>query len=493
MQTFDLKTSKDLNKRTIDIKKIQPDFMGYVDTIVHTAGYFEIRGWTLVFDGGKVHLPNRLFAAKNRSVIGTVELTILRPDVNKAYEISGEALKCGFEFKLDEALFPNGLNEFSVIAETNGKQLWVLEKIGGQFLQLELTGKCNLKCPQCPSTSYSKFNNKDLGMEHLPLIQSMMDDIGSGCLDGFGEILLAKRLKDYLASIHYSKHFIFHTNGLLLNEKLAEMILNYAPPIRCICFSLDSLDTEKYKRLRVGGDLNKAIRNIRKFIEIRDARRQSCPRVVINMTLMKDNYGEIEDFVRFAASVDKCFEINFLYDALPLDNSIGPKKAGSNFNYEDQKPKYFAKKANLSIINAKNLAKELGVMISFNGSFDRSPLLEETDSFGYAGIRHPVNECECVDSSRMIFSDGRAQYCVWQTNPIYNWQLTNNMDPRKDRRGIAVRNMIKKGIIPYECDGAGCQWIGLRQTNEDKNSIINKNKKQQYYGGWSGDKNRSDG
>ena len=115
------------------------------------------------------------------------------------------------------------------------------------------------------------------------------------------------------------------------------------------------------------------------------------------------------------------------------------------------------------------IAEDLGVTVSFAGSFEHSALLEKMDDFGYSGERAQVSDCRHItrDLTHLLTADGRFQYCVWQTSAVYNWRKTGNVDPLKDPRASAVREMIMHGVIPLECGGAGCPWVGRRPATEE--------------------------
>ncbi len=153
-------------------------------------------------------------------------INVDRQDVLDAHKLEGP-LKCGFDIELPARLVPGGAENLFVFAESPNGELrqLVRYKDHAKTLQLELTGRCNLRCPMCPSVSFSTFHNQDLSLEDLDIIQPLLSQIDSMCLDGFGEVLLAKRLEDYLAAIPWSKFVVFHTNGLLLDEKRSQIIL----------------------------------------------------------------------------------------------------------------------------------------------------------------------------------------------------------------------------------------------------------------------------
>jgi MoaA/NifB/PqqE/SkfB family radical SAM enzyme len=85
------------------------------------------------------------------------------------------------------------------------------------------------------------------------------------------------------------------TNGLLLTpETWEEVKHNRFVTIRV---SVDATTQATYEKIRKGGDWPTLLRNLRFLGALRRA--GSIPAFEINMTVMRDNYLEVFDFVRF--------------------------------------------------------------------------------------------------------------------------------------------------------------------------------------------------
>ncbi|MGE4317498.1 MAG: radical SAM protein [Deferribacterales bacterium] len=439
-----------------------------------------IEGWSLYLVRDEFFLPEYIVVMFDEEIISKVPLNAMRPDVTEAKKLDDKYALCGFSVKIPFEQRFTEKNKFSFYSGYNGHYKTIL-KPGYKELQLELTGRCNMKCPQCPSVSYSDFHNKDMNMDDLKIIKTLLENSELICLDGFGEIFMNKDFVEFLRATPRSNQIIFHTNGMLFSSKYWDAILECSPPLRNMIFSVDSLVPHKYENLRPGGKLDKVLDNMFKFKEYRESNNRNLPKIIVNMTLMKDNVDELCDYVELASRLDGYFEINQLYDAQQLNSNIEVTKEEKQFrfNYEEQKPKHYAREVNSSIKKAVALAKEKGVTVMFSGS-NLEMLNEGASGDEYGGFREPVECCPHIRNHQMIFADGRAQFCVWQTSPVFNWKETNNVDILKDPRGIIIREMILKGEIPYECSGAGCKWVGLELSTEKKDDI------EQVKGGWSG-------
>ncbi|QJT09815.1 radical SAM protein [Oceanidesulfovibrio marinus] len=471
---------------SLDISLLHPENGGQLERREETDGVLYIQGWTMIPDRSGFTLPERVLVVHDQKIIGQIELTDLRPDRAEEFGFDPKVV-CGFRVAVPLSIATGGLQMISIIAESSEGEYWMVGPRRSEWVQLEVTGRCNLKCPQCPNNSFSSAHNQELEPQDLKLIQPVLDMVTHGCLDGFGEIFMSRHAEHFLSAIHWSKNFLFHTNAQLLDKQRANLILDHSPPIRKIIISLDTLDTGKYRKLRAGGELDRALDNTRQLIALREERGQKSPRVGINLTYMKENAGELADFVRMAASLDGYFELNFLYDAAHLNDSVSADVEDWTFNYEEQKPKYFARQAVEEVESAMATAKELGVEFTVSGSMWRSMLTQEPDEYGYCGGRFPVEQCGAVDNTRMLLADGRVQYCVWQTSSMYNWRDSGIVEPKDHPRGKAVRDMIKHGIVPHECAGAGCSWVGLMPSTEGGKGEM-EDASNGKAGGWSGSK-----
>ncbi|MEO1090256.1 MAG: radical SAM protein [Pseudomonadota bacterium] len=129
-------------------------------------------------------------------------------------------------------------------------------------LNIELSARCNLKCPYCANPTL-KRGYDDLGGELFDKIVAEARALGVKIwsLHGVGEPLLRRDLEDLLKVLDatglWPKWLL--TNGTLLSEK--RMATLYEAGLRGIYNSLDTLDPDLYARTR-GGKVEKAIQNV---------------------------------------------------------------------------------------------------------------------------------------------------------------------------------------------------------------------------------------
>jgi radical SAM protein with 4Fe4S-binding SPASM domain len=177
-------------------------------------------------------------------------------------------------------------------------------------LDLELTTRCNYRCRMCPH-SFNSIESIDMPLEMVKRIIDEFTDKG-GCSIKFvylGEALLYPYLGEV---IRYAKdkgiiETMIATNGSLLTKnKAIELIKN---GLDWIIFSVDSCKADIYEKIRINGNFNIVVKNIRSFYEIRRKLKSKTPKIWIQCIKQDLNQyelmsGEYIDFWR-----DYCDEI----------------------------------------------------------------------------------------------------------------------------------------------------------------------------------------
>ena len=101
------------------------------------------------------------------------------------------------------------------------------------------------------------------------IIDQLESNIESITLASRGEPTLHKELERMLKYI--SGKFLatkINTNGSLLNDNLIHTILSN--DIQSIVFSIDAADKDLYEKLRVNGNFDKTLKNVKRFVEIKE-------------------------------------------------------------------------------------------------------------------------------------------------------------------------------------------------------------------------------
>lgn len=165
---------------------------------------------------------------------------------------------------------------------------------------IEPTNFCNLKCPECPS-GLGKLT-RPLGLLDPEVFKGLIDDIKdhSFYIQLFfqGEPYINKRLPEMIKYAVTNKVYVaISTNGLLIDEKKVEKILDN-PPDKLI-FSIDGLDEETYQNYRVGGTFAKADEGLKLLLKRKLERGLKKPFVELQFIVMKANEKQIPDVLKY--------------------------------------------------------------------------------------------------------------------------------------------------------------------------------------------------
>jgi radical SAM protein with 4Fe4S-binding SPASM domain len=171
------------------------------------------------------------------------------------------------------------------------------------YIQFDTTQKCNFKCPHCLITDdknldklFSKKTISNKGFERI-IDESSEHNCPSISLHGTNEPLLDKKLED---KIEYVKKRGFidvmvNTNASALVEKRIHKILDSG--LTRIRFSIDAATEKTFNKIRVGGNYNKVIRNIEKFVDLKEKLGYKLPVTGVSFCKQKDNEHEEKDFI----------------------------------------------------------------------------------------------------------------------------------------------------------------------------------------------------
>ena len=173
------------------------------------------------------------------------------------------------------------------------------------FLHFDLNQRCNYRCPQCiiaaPGGVSNHYRGESLSKE---LFQTAIDEAAhyycpSLSVQGNNEPLLIPDLEDYISYAH-KRGFIdimFNTNGSLLTDDRIRRLLDSG--VTRIRFSLDAITKETYEKIRVGGNLEKVVRNIERLLELKDSGGYKLPITGVSLVVQNDNFYEIDEFIKY--------------------------------------------------------------------------------------------------------------------------------------------------------------------------------------------------
>ncbi len=171
-------------------------------------------------------------------------------------------------------------------------------------LEIETSTRCNID-PPCVMCYPRLFDKRgyfgDLDETAFAKLIPYLGGFRTISLHGVGEPLLGRKLVLILDRIDRERTWVqFNSNGLLLTEaRSRELVLK---GLRMIDISLDAATPETYRRIR-RSDFGLVVRNIERLSAIKRELGAHHPVIMLNMTLMKENAGEIAAFVGLAERV----------------------------------------------------------------------------------------------------------------------------------------------------------------------------------------------
>tara|TARA_Y100000739_G_scaffold228939_1_gene242101 strand:+ start:6956 stop:8128 length:1173 start_codon:yes stop_codon:yes gene_type:complete len=143
------------------------------------------------------------------------------------------------------------------------------------LVQIEPTSICNYRCVFCYQTDPKLSNKKNghMGLMKLPLFKEIVDQLEGNVeavtLASRGEPTVNKLLPEMME--YLSGKFLatkINTNAYLLDEKMSHAILS--ADLQTLVFSADAASEPLYSRLRVNGNLDRVVRNVELFYNIKE-------------------------------------------------------------------------------------------------------------------------------------------------------------------------------------------------------------------------------
>jgi radical SAM protein with 4Fe4S-binding SPASM domain len=181
-------------------------------------------------------------------------------------------------------------------------------------LWVEPTSICNLRCVMCPNKDLEK---EDKGFMDMELFRKIIDEAAPWVHDVHllhrGESLLHPEffaMAKYAAERHVRTKL--HTNGTLLDEEKSRKTIESG--IDQLSFSFDGYDKETYESIRVNGDFDKTVNNIRRFLAVKKELKSKKPYTILELINFPDSA------IKSDSEKKRAFLDNF--KGLPLDKLV---------------------------------------------------------------------------------------------------------------------------------------------------------------------------
>lgn len=151
-------------------------------------------------------------------------------------------------------------------------------------IRIEPTNKCNLRCVMCPTGQSSK--DRPTGFMDMGLYQKIIDEVGKFSHPVWlylylgGEPLLHPDLAKMVRMAKDKGLYCrLNTNATLLSVDVSEALLKSG--LDCVEFSFDDVSPIEYEAMRRNAKYDKALSNIRGFLQLKKKYRMSNPLVTV--------------------------------------------------------------------------------------------------------------------------------------------------------------------------------------------------------------------
>ncbi len=170
------------------------------------------------------------------------------------------------------------------------------------YINIETTNGCNASCIMCPHESMQRA----VGTMSMELFQQIVDEVVETqmpvkmfVVSGFGEPLLDRHIADRIRYIkskgnYYTK---FHTNAALMVEKKAQEILDSG--LDELAISFNAVKKESYEQVMRFLNYDKVLKNVLKFLELKETQKRTAPRVMVSCIKLDANAADIREVKKF--------------------------------------------------------------------------------------------------------------------------------------------------------------------------------------------------
>lgn len=285
------------------------------------------------------------------------------------------------------------------------------------YLRMSITDNCNLRCKYCmPEVNNNNEKHDMLSSDEIYKIASDMVDLGIDKIRITGGEPLAR--KDSLEIIKKVgsldlKDFTITTNGVLL-KKYASKLKEYG--VKRVNISLDSLDSNKYKEITRGGDLQNVLDGI-----------EECKKV--GLTPIKINVVLIGGFNE--DEIDKLINLTMEDEIYVRFIELMPIGQAKNWSIE----KFIS--SDIILEKVKNLKR-----IDCDEESSPATYYKLEGAKGKVGIINPISCKFCDRCNRLrVTYDGKLKTCLHSDDEI---DLKSALDSNIDLKQLILNSVNEK-------------------------------------------------
>lgn len=177
------------------------------------------------------------------------------------------------------------------------KRWWDLQTMPSlDWMQIEVTTRCNAQCHYCPRTTYCNvWNNRDLSLEIFNALLPVMADTRMVHLQGWGEPFLHPHLFEMIALAKTAGCRVgTTTNGMLLDTQGINRLVRSG--IDHVAFSLTGIG-EKNDLARRGTQFTQIVQAIADLAGQKKALRAATPTISIAYLLLRSHLQDMSKLV----------------------------------------------------------------------------------------------------------------------------------------------------------------------------------------------------
>ena len=196
-------------------------------------------------------------------------------------------------------------------------------------LDFELNVSCNLKCPMCTWSATETFGQGKTSWMDLEFYKKLVQEgVENGLravnLNYVNEPLIRPDLYEF---VKFARdvgvvEVMFNTNGLLLTDDMTVNLIDAG--LTKLSISIDAFTPETYAIVRPGGDYNKLLEIIHRFLVIRAEKSERMPLLKLTFLKMSTNIHELEPFLGYWEDKADLFSIQNLHN--PFDGDLRDAK-----------------------------------------------------------------------------------------------------------------------------------------------------------------------
>ncbi|NQU45020.1 radical SAM protein [bacterium] len=204
------------------------------------------------------------------------------------------------------------------------------------LVRLDINNTCNMACSKCFYPDYARQNPPKcyMSVEDFRLLASRLLDY-TYCLHlacAYESLLHPDYVEILAIADEYDLPYMgMVTNGSLLEGDKAKAIAR-SPNMRAVSVSLDALDPEIFAKIRGRPMLDRVLKNLEDFQELRHQAGDGAPAVNINIRIMRSNLDDLPQMVDLCHRLDIHNAQFFHVAPFSADNEESVFHEPNNFN-----------------------------------------------------------------------------------------------------------------------------------------------------------------